>query len=140
MQDKGLTCMFVGYAKDHVGNCYRMYNPATSRIHSTRDVKWLGRKYYDSVRFQNPEFSTFGSGKVVKHDEEDVYIVIDYNEDSENSNNFSEAASSSSSESDSNDESNKEDKKSDSKDESDGEYSESEGEATDEGDEPCHLS
>ena len=45
IQDKGITCMFVGYSPDHAGACYRMYNPDTSRIHTTRDIKWLGRMY-----------------------------------------------------------------------------------------------
>ena len=73
IQDKGLTCLFVGYAKDHAENCYRMYNPATSRIHTSRDVKWLGRMYYNNVRFQNPESSTLESGEGVK-DKDDANI------------------------------------------------------------------
>ena len=106
--------MFVGYAKDHAGNCYRMYNPATSRIHTSRDVKWLGRMYYNSVRFQNSESSTFESGKGVK-DEADAVIEIDEEDNhpkTENSNIFFDDASSSSessSDTDSSDESSSDD-------------------------------
>jgi hypothetical protein len=35
--------MFVGYNNEHSGNCYRMYNPVTSRVVITQDVIWLGR-------------------------------------------------------------------------------------------------
>ncbi len=30
VSDRGITMMFVGYAQEHAGNCYRMYNPVTS--------------------------------------------------------------------------------------------------------------
>ena len=46
--DKGRTCMFVGYALNHDGDCYRMYDPLTKRVHVTRDIKWLHRMYFNS--------------------------------------------------------------------------------------------
>ncbi len=30
--DRGITMLFMGYADEHAGNCYRMYNPVTSGI------------------------------------------------------------------------------------------------------------
>ena len=47
--------MMVGYALDHAGDCYRMYNPITKGIHQSRDIKWLNRMYFKSVRFHNTE-------------------------------------------------------------------------------------
>jgi hypothetical protein len=44
--DRGITMPFVGYADEHAGNCYRMYNPVTSGINVTRDVIWSGRMYF----------------------------------------------------------------------------------------------
>jgi hypothetical protein len=44
--DRGVTMIFVGYDNYHSGNCYRMYNPVTSRVVITRDAIWLGRMYY----------------------------------------------------------------------------------------------
>ena len=41
--------MFIGYALDHEGDCYRMWNPKTNRVHETRDVVWLKRMYYETV-------------------------------------------------------------------------------------------
>ncbi len=35
------TCIFVGYADDHAGNVYRMFNPQTKQIWVTRDVRWI---------------------------------------------------------------------------------------------------
>jgi hypothetical protein len=44
--DRGVQCMFVGYAADHAGDCYRMWDPKTSRVHATRDIIWLKRSFY----------------------------------------------------------------------------------------------
>ncbi len=41
--DRGVTMMFVGYNNYLSGNCYRMYNPVTSRVAITCDAIWLGR-------------------------------------------------------------------------------------------------
>ena len=36
----------VGYLKMHASSYYRMYDPETSRIHTTRYVRWLKRWYF----------------------------------------------------------------------------------------------
>lgn len=41
IEDRGITCMFVGYAKQHSGDCYHMLNLTTMGIHETRDIIWL---------------------------------------------------------------------------------------------------
>ena len=46
LANRGVNCMFVGYASEHAGDCYRMYNEDTQRVHVTRDVRWLNRMYY----------------------------------------------------------------------------------------------
>ncbi|MGH7955289.1 MAG: reverse transcriptase domain-containing protein [Gloeomargaritales cyanobacterium] len=46
LHDRGEQCVFVGYAKNHDGDCYRMWNPNTSRVHETRDVIWLKRMFH----------------------------------------------------------------------------------------------
>ena len=46
MEDKGLTCMLVGYAEDHAKGVYRMWNPTTGGVHEPRDVTWIKRMYY----------------------------------------------------------------------------------------------
>jgi hypothetical protein len=33
--------MFIGYADDHDGDVYRMWNPKTERVHITHDVIWM---------------------------------------------------------------------------------------------------
>ena len=45
--DRGVQCIFVGYALDHASDCYRMYDPTTNRVHVTRDVIWLKRMFYE---------------------------------------------------------------------------------------------
>jgi hypothetical protein len=47
--DRGVQCMLVGYSLDHTADCYEMWDPATSRVHQTRDVIWLNRMYYNRV-------------------------------------------------------------------------------------------
>jgi hypothetical protein len=38
LADRGIHCMFMGYADDHNGDVYRMWNPETERVQITRDV------------------------------------------------------------------------------------------------------
>jgi hypothetical protein len=39
--DRGVMGMFVGYASNHEGDCYRMWNSNTQRVSETRDVIFL---------------------------------------------------------------------------------------------------
>ena len=40
LANRGQVCMFVGYAVNHAGDCYRMYYENTERVHLTRDIRW----------------------------------------------------------------------------------------------------
>ena len=61
LKDRGVQCMFVGYSMDHDGDVYRMFNPATSRIVTTRDVIWMRRMYYAKPKVTaDTTISTFG--------------------------------------------------------------------------------
>ena len=44
--DRGVTMMMVGYADNHEGNCFRMFNPLRNSIIESRNVTWLRRMYY----------------------------------------------------------------------------------------------
>ena len=46
LKDRGVQCMFVGYAKDHTGDIYRMWGPNTNGIHETQDIIWLRRMFF----------------------------------------------------------------------------------------------
>jgi hypothetical protein len=50
LADQGVQCMMVGYAKDHKGNVYRMWDPDTNGINKTRDVIWLRRMFYEKSK------------------------------------------------------------------------------------------
>jgi hypothetical protein len=50
LADRGITCMLVGYADNHTGDCYEMLNWKTSRILVTRDVLWLKRMYFGNFK------------------------------------------------------------------------------------------
>ena len=51
--DRGVHCMFVGYATDHAGDCYRMWDPTTGRVHLTRDIRWLKRMFFTKKLTRN---------------------------------------------------------------------------------------
>ncbi len=44
--DLGVTMMFIGYNQENPENCFRMFNPESSRVTLTRDIIWLGWMYY----------------------------------------------------------------------------------------------
>jgi len=44
LDDRGTKCLFLGYAANHAGNVYRMWNSKTGKVLITRDVKWTGNK------------------------------------------------------------------------------------------------
>ena len=46
LDDRGKTCMFVGYADDLSTDVYRFLNIRTKRIIISRDVRWLIWKHY----------------------------------------------------------------------------------------------
>ena len=41
LDNRGKTCMFVGYADDHTKDVYRFLNIHTKRIFLSRDMRWL---------------------------------------------------------------------------------------------------
>jgi hypothetical protein len=46
--DRGIQCIFVGYSKDHDGDCVEMWYPKTNKVYTTRDVVWLNKMYYNA--------------------------------------------------------------------------------------------
>ena len=53
LNDKGTHCMFVGYTYNHLGDCYRMYDPKTRRTRETRDIIWLKQMFYKRLPNQH---------------------------------------------------------------------------------------
>jgi len=47
LEDRGTTCIFVGYAPNHAANTYRMLNVQTRHVWVSRDVKWMKKVYGD---------------------------------------------------------------------------------------------
>ena len=43
LTSRGDRKYFVGYAKNHSHDVYRMWNPTTGRVSVTRDIRWLDR-------------------------------------------------------------------------------------------------
>ena len=50
LNNRGVTCMFVGYAKDHPADTYCFLNLETNRIFTSRDVRWLQLNFKQWVR------------------------------------------------------------------------------------------
>jgi hypothetical protein len=79
--------MFVGYASNYNGDCYRMWNPKTKKVSETHDVVFLNRMYLQALkntkklhRKQNPEDT---ESETVRQDENGgtVTTEIDANDD-----------------------------------------------------------
>lgn len=65
--DRGIQCMMVGYPPDHTSDCYEMWDPATGGVHTTRDIIWLKRMYFEKlIRLPPPEIDTQGGDLAVK--------------------------------------------------------------------------
>ena len=46
-QDRGIKCIFLGYADDHSGDVYRFYNMRTGKMILSRDVIWVNKTYQE---------------------------------------------------------------------------------------------
>lgn len=55
LDDRGKTCIWLGYAKDHAIGTYRVYNPRTNKVSLTRDVTFLRESHNDWVAEEEPE-------------------------------------------------------------------------------------
>ena len=49
LQDRGIHCIFVGYALNHPEGCYCMYDPATHRVRQSHNMVWLHRMFYATI-------------------------------------------------------------------------------------------
>jgi hypothetical protein len=72
LADRGIHCMFIGYADDHDGDVYCMWNPKTERVHITRDVIWMKQMMFtkgveDPVIEVNNVNTDEGQGDDEKH-------------------------------------------------------------------------
>jgi len=47
LKSRGVVRYFVGYAKNHAHDVYRMYNKHTGRVSVTRDIRWLDKQIGD---------------------------------------------------------------------------------------------
>ena len=53
VDNKGRSCMLLGYAVDHSSGTYRFYDFETKRVIISRDVKWLEKIYKDWKEKEN---------------------------------------------------------------------------------------
>ena len=63
LDNRGKTCMFVGYADDHSRDVYRFLNIHTKRIIMSRDVRWLNiiwKQYKKRASMQEDKLNFFG--------------------------------------------------------------------------------
>ena len=57
VKDRGVPCMMIGYALEHPGDTYRMWNPDTNGVYQSRHVIWMKRMYYQKKILSNEEIS-----------------------------------------------------------------------------------
>lgn len=46
IKDRGVHCMFAGYATNHSGDCFHMWDPTTGGIRRSCDIVWLHCMHY----------------------------------------------------------------------------------------------
>jgi hypothetical protein len=49
LADRGVHWMFIGYADDHNGDVYGMWNPKTVMVHIAWDVIWMNQMTFTKV-------------------------------------------------------------------------------------------
>ena len=81
LADRGVVCMFVGYATKHAGDCYRMFNEDTLKVHLTRDVRWLNIMYYKLDGNKITDIT------ILDNDDDEIHIeTVDANDAGDNDN------------------------------------------------------
>ena len=55
LANRGEVKVFVGYAKDHDKDVYRMFNMKTRKVSLTRDVRWLSKLFGDYKNIKEKE-------------------------------------------------------------------------------------
>ena len=79
LDDRGIICMFVGYAENHSGDCYEMLNLKTCCILQLRDVQWLNCMYCATAPHDNtPDDTSVFSAP--ESEEQEVKKTIDSQE------------------------------------------------------------
>ena len=79
--DRGIPCIWLGYAKDHKAGTYRMYSPTTGKCILTRDVIFLRKTYAEFKQDKNKLNSQMPNlSKTVEQndDEQSVPDLISY--------------------------------------------------------------
>ena len=80
LENCGVQCMFVGYAKNHYGGCYGMLNVEKLRILIEHDVIWLNRIYFDPAKVtQDPQVELIDNDnkKPIKSGDSVVKVIFD---------------------------------------------------------------
>ena len=87
LANRGELCMMVGHAPDHSGDTYRMWNPTTGYVHTTRDIIWTKRMYFDAADAPAPDEDDDGDSTdeseeevPVKPKSENYYDVLEVGE------------------------------------------------------------
>ena len=77
--EKSQKCVFVGMAKNHAADTYRMYNPATRKVIESRDVKWDDWKRLDPKRDMDiyNKISTELQEKPGIDDKEEIIVTLE---------------------------------------------------------------
>jgi hypothetical protein len=54
LDDRGTTCIFVGYTDDHPSDTYRFINLSTNKLILSRDCRWLNKTYGQYINPREP--------------------------------------------------------------------------------------
>ena len=100
LKSRGVRKYFVGYAKQHNYDVYRMWDPSTGRVSVTRDIRWLdsmlGDDYGDDGTATDhngsDDDSVSGEETVIKSEhDDDIESEIEHSEDDTSAHSKNEA-------------------------------------------------
>ena len=95
LDDRGTACIFVGYARKHAENVYRMLNVKTNAVIVTRDVNWLNKIWYEQEKTPRVKIEYVETKKEVEKPEDEFENTESDSEteESKNSEGTNESAS-----------------------------------------------
>jgi hypothetical protein len=97
LADRGVQCVFIGYSLEHSSVTYKMWDPKTGGVHTSRDIIWLRRMYYQA---QDPH------DNYVEVNEENTTLEAEEGEEQESNESSSESESETDDDNNDNDDSN----------------------------------
>ena len=75
--NRGVTMMLLGPAGNHGGDTYRMWHEGTEKVTETRDVRFLGRMYFQGSSNKDLEEPMVVVERIEEPEKTDTHVSFD---------------------------------------------------------------